>query len=122
MRESVGRSGFAGLATALAVGAAAAQAVVPTAGRGALLYDTHCIACHSVQLHWRDAKVASDWPRLKREVARWQAAARLGWSEADILAVARHLNDTVYHLPQTDDAVGLLPSAAPAARIARAVP
>lgn len=68
----------------------------PALSRGALLYSTHCIACHNAQVHWRDAKVAKDWPRLKAEVRRWQAAARLGWSEEDIAEVTRHLNALYY--------------------------
>jgi mono/diheme cytochrome c family protein len=112
---------LAGAALALAGAAAAAQSTPPP-DRGELLYDTHCRACHTEQVHWRDKRVAVDWPRLKREVQRWQAAARLGWSDADVVAVARHLNDTVYHLPLTDDAVAALPppaSVAPGARAAR---
>ena len=99
-------------AAALACGLAAAQeAAAP--GRGALLYDTHCKACHDEQLHWRDQRVVRSWPGLKAEVARWQAAARLGWGEADIVAVARHLNEIVYHLPQSSDLAGSLPPVSP---------
>ena len=59
-------------------------------------------------MHWRDKRAATDWPGLKEEVRRWQAADRLGWSEADVVAVARYLNETVYHLPQTGDGIGSL--------------
>jgi mono/diheme cytochrome c family protein len=100
------------------VGPVAAQGP-PAADRGELLYAIHCIACHNEQLHWRDGKVARDWPRLKAEVRRWQAAARLRWSEDDIVAVARYLNETVYHLPQTGDGVGGLPAGEVAVRAAR---
>jgi len=68
--------------------------------RGRLLYETHCIACHNSQMHWRQQRVVTDWDGLVREVARWQSRARLGWSEADVLEVARHLNDTIYRLPR----------------------
>lgn len=64
--------------------------------RGALLYATHCIACHNTQMHWRDARVAKDWPSLKAEVRRWQAGARLAWSDEDISEVTRHLNALYY--------------------------
>ncbi len=94
-----------GLAGALACGAVAAQAT-PQADRGRLLYATHCIACHNDQVHWRDKKLATDWARLKQQVRHWQAAAQLGWTDDDIVAVARHLNETIYRLPQMDDAVG----------------
>jgi len=32
--------------------------------RGELLYSTHCIACHTAQVHWRDKKQATDWELL----------------------------------------------------------
>jgi len=82
--------------------AAGATSVAADEGRGKLLYETHCIACHTTQLHWRAKRQASDWSLLLAQVTRWQAEARLGWSPADIEAVARHLNETVYHhrLPQ----------------------
>jgi hypothetical protein len=66
------------------------------ASRGALLYTTHCIACHNTQMHWRDARVVKDWPGLKAEVRRWQAGARLAWSDEDIAEVTRHLNALYY--------------------------
>jgi hypothetical protein len=65
--------------------------------RGELLYSTHCGACHTAKMHWRAGKAATDWPSLKAEVRRWQAAIALAWNEDDVLAVTRYLNDTVYH-------------------------
>ncbi len=69
--------------------------------RGELLYSTHCIACHSTQLHWRDKKVATNWSSLKDEVIRWQRTSGLGWSEDDVTAVASYLNAKFYHFPAT---------------------
>ena len=43
----------------------------------------------------------------------------VGECEADVVAVARYLNETVYHLPQTGDGIGSLPPAEPALRVAR---
>lgn len=83
----------------------AGGAVVP-ASRGQALYNTHCIACHTTQVHWRDARLATDWDSLKREVRRWQATNALAWSEADVVQVARHLNDTIYRYAQTSDLLG----------------
>jgi mono/diheme cytochrome c family protein len=65
--------------------------------RGELLYSTHCITCHSSQIHWRDKKVAKDWRTLKAEVGRWQNASGLGWSEEEVTDVARYLNTVHYH-------------------------
>jgi hypothetical protein len=64
-------------------------------------------------MHWRDKRLATDWDTLKAQVRRWQATARLGWSEAEIVDVARYLNDTIYRYPQTSDRVGLLAPQSP---------
>jgi mono/diheme cytochrome c family protein len=77
-----------------AAAARAQDAAAPSRGR--LLYETHCIACHDTQVHWRDLKQATDWASLQLQVRRWQSNIGLRWSEADIDDVAGHLNDTIY--------------------------
>jgi hypothetical protein len=88
---------------ALACGLAAAPARAET--RGELLYTTHCIACHTERMHWREQRLATDWSSLKALVRRWQGVAQLGWSDDDIVEVARHLNERFYKFPQTSDPV-----------------
>ena len=83
---------------------------VPAATRGELLYNTHCVACHTTQMHWRNDKKAVDWDSLKFQVRRWQGNAGLVWNDADITEVSRYLNDTIYHYPQLNDRVGLVSS------------
>ena len=73
--------------------------------RGELLYTTHCISCHTTEMHWRDKRSATSWSALKAQVRRWQDAASLAWSDSDILDVSRHLNETIYHFEQTADTV-----------------
>lgn len=51
-------------------------------------------------MHWRAQRLARDWDSLRAQVRRFQGVARLDWSEDDITAVARHLNDTIYRFPQ----------------------
>jgi hypothetical protein len=75
--------------------------------RGELLYTTHCIACHTTEMHWRDKRSASNWPALKAQVRRWQEVASLAWGEGDILDVSRYLNETIYHFEQIADPVSL---------------
>jgi mono/diheme cytochrome c family protein len=90
----------------LTVAPALAQTTpAPNTSRGALLYSTHCIACHDSQIHWRDMKLATDWPSLKAQVRRWQASALLGWKEDDIIEVTRHLNALYYRFPERRAAV-----------------
>lgn len=85
----------AGLVLLFASAAAGAQ----PADRGELLYTTHCVECHTTRMHWRDKRLARDMPSLRAQVVRWQAAANLQWSDADIDAVARHLNRSIYRFP-----------------------
>jgi hypothetical protein len=66
---------------------------------GQMLYDAHCNACHSKELHWRDGKIARDWAGLLAEVRRWQRNAGLAWSDDEVLAVARYLNASRYRFP-----------------------
>jgi mono/diheme cytochrome c family protein len=99
------------LALLLALNCAAAQAQTAPGGtvtRGQVLYDTHCIGCHTAQIHWRDDKLATDWASLKEQVRRWQTRVGQGWTEADIVEVARYLNNAFYRYPQTSDVVGRL--------------
>ena len=70
--------------------------------RGELLYTTNCIACHNAQVHWRDKKLVTDWTSLQSEVRRWQKFSGLGWSDDDIMKVARYLNALYYHYPTPD--------------------
>ena len=84
--------------------ALAQQAATPSANdaaqtRGQLLYDTHCIKCHTSQIHWRAANAARDWTMLRAQVQRWQAQAGQSWSDDDVDEVVRYLNDTIYHFP-----------------------
>ena len=92
------------LASCVLMGALALALPARAESRGELLYSTHCIACHTSQMHWRDKKLATDWDSLKAQVQRWQAGAMLGWNEQDVVEVTRYLNDRFYRFPQSSDA------------------
>ena len=95
----------------LAAASAVAHAqVAPSQTRGELLYSTHCVTCHTTQMHWRNDRQAFDWDSLKLQVRRWQGNASLAWTDADIAEVSRYLNETIYHYPQLNDRVGLVSS------------
>ncbi len=83
--------------------------------RGELLYDTHCVTCHTMQIHWRNDRLAFDWDSLKFQVRRWQGNTGLAWSEADIIDVSRYLNETIYQYPPLNDRVRLVPQLKPQA-------
>ena len=82
-----------------------------TPSRGQLLYSTHCLECHTTQMHWRDKRQARDWDSLRRWVRHWEVESRLQWSDDDVEAVVRYLNDSVYHFGRL--AEGSEPPAAP---------
>lgn len=93
-------------AAAAVLFAAACQAQTGAApSRGQLLYETHCIACHTTQMHWREQKTAKDWPGLRRIVRRWQGELQLRWTDADIDEVARYLNRRYYRHPEPGPAM-----------------
>ena len=52
---------------------AAYPQVAPAETRGQLLYATHCISCHTTQMHWRNDKQAYDWNSLKVQVCAGRA-------------------------------------------------
>ncbi len=76
--------------------------------RGELLYTTHCIACHSAQVHWRDQKLVTDWTSLKTQVQRWQQVNSLGWSPADVVDVARYLNNVIYRVEKNAEKLSVV--------------
>jgi len=67
--------------------------------RGAMLYDNHCLECHTRQVHWRKKKLVSDWKTLTATVDRWQTVSDLEWNASDIDEVSRYLNHQFYHYP-----------------------
>jgi mono/diheme cytochrome c family protein len=77
--------------------------------RGELLYSTHCVTCHTEQMHWRAKKQATDWASLKVQVRRWQGNAGLNWSDDDIVEVARYLNARFYRFAPTGAPLTSLP-------------
>ena len=85
--------------------AALAQTVAPQTGEA--LYNMHCSACHTTQIHWRDNKLASNWAGLRTQVRRWQGNQNLNWSDSDIDAVSRYLNTLYYHYPADEGVVGM---------------
>lgn len=76
----------------------------PDNARGELLYSTHCVSCHTAQVHWRDKKLATDWPSLRAQVHRWESNIGMNWTDDDIAAVARYLNAHYYRFPAPDTA------------------
>ena len=67
--------------------------------RGRLLYETHCIACHTTQAHWRDKHIVGSWADLLYQVTRMQNNAGQEWSMTEIIDVAAYLNELFHRMP-----------------------
>ena len=72
---------------------------IASPSRGELLYTTHCVACHTKQVHWRDRRLVTDFASLVAQTGRWQKNTGLDWSSEEILDVVLHLNATIYRFP-----------------------
>ena len=101
--DMTGRWIFALLLVCLGIPAIANAQPNKYVTRGEMLYSTHCIACHTAKVHWRDDKLAKDWASLNSQVRRWQRNAELKWSDDDIAEVARYLNASHYHFSEPAD-------------------
>jgi mono/diheme cytochrome c family protein len=89
---------FAVLTITLAIaGNALAQSKAQT------MHDTYCVACHGTEVYTREGRLARDYPSLREQVQRWQANVNLGWSDADIDAVAAWLAERYYGLSCPED-------------------
>jgi mono/diheme cytochrome c family protein len=75
----------------------------PGMSQGELLYTTHCIGCHTTEIHWREKKIAKDWRTLVAEVRRWQTNIKLNWGNEEIGAVAHYLNGAFYHFQEPEE-------------------
>jgi mono/diheme cytochrome c family protein len=78
----------------------AATASARDASRGALLYDTHCIACHREGLHDRKNSKVSTYADLRFQVERWTAQLGRRFTEADREDLIEYLDATHYRLGQ----------------------
>ena len=76
-----------------------AAATAADVQRGRLLYETHCIACHTTEAHWRDKHIVKSWADLLYQVTRMQSNAGQQWSMTEITDVAAYLNELFYKMP-----------------------
>ena len=91
------------LSAALAFWSTCALAADPPAAPvdpvGEKLYAQHCVSCHTSDVHWREKRLARDWTSLNFQVRRWQGNIGVAMTDAEIRAVASHLNRLCYHFP-----------------------
>ena len=86
------------LAAVSAISAGPSLAQVPDVARGRLLYENHCVVCHTQKVHRRTPPMPMDVQDLRRIVSSWAKEQNLRWSQADIEDVVHYLDRTHYQL------------------------
>ncbi len=86
------------LALAVSPGLSAAQAL-GDAGRGKVLYETRCVACHEISVHNRNARKAATFTGLRAQVERWSEQVGGSWSAGEVDDVTLYLNQRFYRFP-----------------------
>jgi mono/diheme cytochrome c family protein len=66
------------------------------AGRGRLLYETHCGACHYERVHDRLRPKVRDLTDLRDEVARWAPQTKRTFTLDEREDVVQYLNESHY--------------------------
>lgn len=92
-----------GASTIMALLSATAIAQLADPERGRVLYENHCVACHTQRVHTRPNRIALTRAEVRAIVDHWQRQQNLIWSEQDTADVVEFLGRTQYKLaPSTD--------------------
>lgn len=75
------------------------------AGRGRLLYETHCQSCHYERVHDRLRPAVKELAELRDMVAQWAPQTKRSYSPDELASIVQYLNESHYRFG--------LPSAAP---------
>ena len=86
------------LAVAAAIALPAWGAELPDAERGRLLYENHCVVCHTSKVHRRAAPLPMNLKELRAIVAGWARGQKLNWSDGEISDVVEYLDSTYYRM------------------------
>ena len=68
--------------------------------RGQLLYENHCLVCHTSVVHIRDKRKAASLGAISNWVVRWSAELKLNWTADEINDVASYLNQRYYQFTE----------------------
>ncbi len=66
--------------------------------RGRLLYENHCVVCHTAKVHRRTPPLAIDRIELRRIVSEWAREAKQTWGPGEVEDVVNYLDATFYRL------------------------
>jgi mono/diheme cytochrome c family protein len=86
------------LTGALTMAQAASQLDTPAASfeRGRMLYENHCVQCHTPDIHWRPGRLPMTRDELRGLVDTFRRVQNLGWTPEEVDDVVEYLNVTRY--------------------------
>ena len=84
------------LVVALVLWTGPAQAQAPDVERGRLLYEKHCVVCHTQKVHLRVPALPVNKDHLRFIVTVWVMHESMRWSKHDIEDVVHYLDRTYY--------------------------
>ena len=99
MSSRAGMPGAMIASLALGISFLSGAVMAADAGRGGMLYETRCKACHEESVHNRDVRKAKSFDALRAQVLRWSAETGGLWTVDEIDDVARYLNERYYRFP-----------------------
>jgi mono/diheme cytochrome c family protein len=73
-----------------------AAVLAQDAGRGRLLYETHCGTCHYERVHQRLKSELKDLQDLRETVARWAKQTKYRFTPDELEDVVEYLNQSHY--------------------------
>ena len=85
-----------GASTIMALLSATATAQLADPERGRVLYENHCVVCHTQRVHTRPNRIALTRAEVRAIVDHWQRQQNLVWSEQDTADVVEFLGRTQY--------------------------
>ena len=64
--------------------------------RGMELYENHCTACHTSQVHIREKHKAKSLAEVESWIRHWMAELKLPWTDEEVKEVLTYLNQRYY--------------------------
>lgn len=80
----------------LALSGGVSPAVAADKERGRILYENHCMVCHTPKVHSRPNRIPLSLDELRQIVSNWAKEENLPWSNEEINDVVWYLNTTRY--------------------------
>jgi hypothetical protein len=63
---------------------------------GKMLYENHCVSCHSSAVFTREKRMVNNFTELRERIRQCELSNDLTWFDEDIDAVVNYLNTNFY--------------------------